>query len=67
MAKKVQELSFIPGAIIMSSHSDDRNYPMLKNKETGSAASIYICNNYMCSAPLNSIDEFIIEIKKRKI
>jgi hypothetical protein len=67
MTKKIQELSFIPGAIIMSSVSSDRSYPMLNNKEADSAASIYICNNYMCSAPLSSIDEFIIEIKKRKI
>ena len=58
---------YIPQKIMMASEVAVEIYPMLKGKPGGDPAYIYICNNYMCGAPLKDINEFYTEIKSRKI
>ena len=47
---------FIPNRIILCRNPGNENLPLLKNKHDDSAR-LYICRNYQCNAPLESVDD----------
>ena len=49
--------NFIPNKIIQSSIVE-KNYPLLKNKKFGNEGLIYVCENFSCAEPVESITEF---------
>ena len=49
--------NFIPNKIIQSSIVE-KKYPLLKNKKFGNEGLIYVCENFCCSEPIESIMEF---------
>ncbi len=60
--KQILAVPFLPGRIIMCAESGNPDYPMLKGKEQGETANIYICENYMCKAPVKTMEEFLSTI-----
>jgi uncharacterized protein YyaL (SSP411 family) len=48
---------YIPHSIIMASGTEN-NFPLLKGKSSNFHTSIYLCRNYACQQPLNSVKEF---------
>jgi uncharacterized protein YyaL (SSP411 family) len=45
---------YIPHSIIMASGTEN-NFPLLKGKSSNFHTSIYLCRNYACQQPLNSV------------
>ncbi|MEO5984360.1 MAG: thioredoxin domain-containing protein [Ferruginibacter sp.] len=48
---------YIPHKILQAS-SVPADFPLLKNKAFGEDATFYICKQYVCSAPVKSLEEF---------
>jgi len=67
LAGTISSHCYLPAGIIMSSGIEREDYPMLAGKRAAEPAYIYICNNYVCGVPVNSLEEFLTEIKNRKI
>jgi uncharacterized protein YyaL (SSP411 family) len=51
-------LNFIPSRILQSSLTDDENYPLLRNRLQRNTL-IYLCKNYVCGQPLNSVEDLV--------
>lgn len=56
--KKVMELNkkYVPFAIKMASEQANEQYPLLRNRSEG---LIYLCKNYACLKPVESISELL--------
>ena len=49
---------FIPGKLLMASKTEEENYPLLKNRYSEKETLIYLCQNYSCQRPVNSVTDF---------
>lgn len=56
-AKTIQA-KYIPNKIIMASLSIVEDYPLLKGKSGGADTNIFLCKNYSCQLPVNTITDF---------
>jgi hypothetical protein len=57
-------LNFIPNIIVMSAATENMKFPLLANKPKNSAALVYLCKNYACSAPYSDTDLLLQEMAK---
>ncbi len=48
---------YIPHRIIMASLVENKQFPLLAEKPATTPASIYVCKNFACVQPVNSVDE----------
>lgn len=48
---------YIPHSIVMASATEN-NFPLLKGKSSNFHTNIYLCKNYACQQPVNSVKEF---------
>lgn len=46
---------FIPHRVLMTTLEADNSWPLLKGKQETDPASIFLCRNFSCSPPLNTI------------
>jgi uncharacterized protein YyaL (SSP411 family) len=58
IAAQIQEKFYLPGKIIQSEEGIVSNFPLLKNRTTDCISKIYICKNYECKNPADSIEAF---------
>ena len=58
IASKINQ-QFIPSKIIMASEKEDDKYPLLLAKSVGEETLIYMCRNYACQKPVETIEEFV--------
>ncbi len=56
--KEVQQ-NFIPNVIYMTSQNSDNQYPMLRDKSENDDALIYLCQNYACQKPVETVNELL--------
>jgi uncharacterized protein len=58
-------LQYLPGKILQSGNSkENERFPMFAGKKTGEETLIYLCRQYSCKTPVNSITKLIEMIKK---
>jgi uncharacterized protein YyaL (SSP411 family) len=50
---------FNPAGILQSSSVPDENFPLLKGKQYFDPFLIYLCENYVCKPPVNSLPSFM--------
>ena len=55
--KKIQRIH-ISHKLALASQSSLDKYPLLANKNSESKIHIYLCRNYACSKPVDTVDEF---------
>jgi uncharacterized protein YyaL (SSP411 family) len=56
-ARKIQK-SFLPNYIMAVSQTPDDTQPLLKGKPGADDAMIYVCRDYACQKPVDSLDAF---------
>jgi uncharacterized protein YyaL (SSP411 family) len=61
MMKKVLE-GFIPHKIIMGSEEGQNGYPLLIDKGIEGQTVIYLCKNYSCLKPVNTVPDLYKQI-----
>jgi uncharacterized protein YyaL (SSP411 family) len=54
---------FIPNKILMAAEKEDDAFPLLQGKEVPGQTLIYLCENYSCKAPVDSVEKFVGLIK----
>ena len=55
--------NFIPNVVYMASQNTDNQYAMLKDKSKNDDALIYLCQNYACQKPVESVAEILEMLK----
>lgn len=56
-AEEINHL-FIPNKVIMASEEPVSELPLLADKHSKNGTLIYLCENYSCKAPVNSVEKF---------
>ncbi len=54
MAKALQQL-YLPNKVLMAALESDDRYPLLAGKNASSETNIYICKDYTCQMPVQSV------------
>ncbi|MEZ4958814.1 MAG: thioredoxin domain-containing protein [Saprospiraceae bacterium] len=49
---------FLPEKVLMASSREDASFPLLAGKENGNHTLIYVCQNYACQQPVETIEAF---------
>ncbi|MCD2423126.1 thioredoxin domain-containing protein [Niabella pedocola] len=49
----------LPNSIVMAATEADDRFPMLTGKEAGNPLLIYLCENYACQRPVQTLDELL--------
>lgn len=52
----------LPFNIIMATHEEDEQYPLLKGKVVGNPLAIYLCENYACKQPVFDIESLLQQL-----
>lgn len=52
------QLHFLPNKVIAASRHSVESIPLLAGKTGGPDASIYLCQNYACQKPVQTLDDF---------
>ena len=55
---------YMPGKIMQCSALPDSGFPLLAGKGSGSESMIYLCKNYVCNPPVNSLEKLILLLEK---
>ena len=55
LSKILQE--YIPAKILQSSNEEDASFPLLKEKNYGCGATMYVCKDYSCKKPVDSMKD----------
>lgn len=48
--------SFIPNAVVMASITAIEDWPLLAGRETGGDTNIYVCQEYACKRPVDTVE-----------
>ena len=52
---------YLPGKILQSASSSSNEFPLLAGKDpAGAETLIYLCKNYTCKAPVNSLEKLLL-------
>jgi uncharacterized protein YyaL (SSP411 family) len=57
---------YLPHCVLMTSHAENQDFPLLANKVSAERPLIYLCKGFACQQPVDSIDRFISLINKVK-
>jgi uncharacterized protein len=52
------ETEFLPQKVLMASKTADNTFPLLRDKLDDGYTLIYLCQNYACQQPVNTIEAF---------
>ena len=56
--------SFIPNKVLQcTDENEDSKFPLLANKDVTKKALIYLCKNYACKAPVNTVQHLLNQLK----
>ncbi|MEI9957137.1 MAG: hypothetical protein WDM90_12735 [Ferruginibacter sp.] len=55
---------YIPGKILQAAKQEEEKYPLLAGKNTSGKTLIYLCREYACQQPVNSVEELMGQISK---
>lgn len=55
---------YMPGKIFQCSNYEVQGFPLLKNKNYVSGTNIYLCRNFACQEPVNTINQLKLLLKK---
>ena len=55
---------YIPNKVMQVQTIETEGYPLLKGKDFGSGSYIYLCSDFSCKGPVNSISELLALLKK---
>jgi uncharacterized protein YyaL (SSP411 family) len=61
-AKSLQ-LNYIPNMVLMSSQTENNDYPLLAKKPITGTDLVYLCRNYACLEPFRDIQTLLTEIQ----
>ena len=64
-AKEVNTL-FIPNKVMMASESANPDFPLLADKKAEGKTLIYLCKNYECQLPNETIEGFMQQLTASK-
>ncbi len=53
---------YLPGIILQTGSEEDSTFPMLSGKNPGKETLIYLCRQYSCQTPVNSIEELLLMV-----
>ena len=54
---------YIPNKVVQCSGAENREFPLLKGKNHQSYTSIYLCKNYQCLPPVETVDNLLVLLK----
>jgi hypothetical protein len=58
-------LEYLPGKVLQSGDpGENERFPMFIGKKSGAKTLIYLCRQYSCKSPVNSITKLVEMIKK---
>ncbi|MCC6724021.1 MAG: thioredoxin domain-containing protein [Saprospiraceae bacterium] len=49
---------YLPNKVLMASVTGDENFPMLKDRPSEGHTLVYLCENYTCQRPVDTIEAF---------
>ncbi|MGC4101629.1 thioredoxin domain-containing protein [Ferruginibacter sp.] len=55
---------YIPGKVVQATGTENTKFPMLSGKKAGAETFIYLCRQYNCKVPVNTIEELMKQIKE---
>lgn len=55
---------YMPNKILQCAASENTEFPLLKDKNYSAAVNIYLCKNYRCLAPVETVDNLFKLLKK---
>ncbi len=58
---------YLPQKVLMASETADEQFPLLNGKGDSSYTLVYLCHNYACQQPVNSIESFRQLIGRMKV
>lgn len=50
---------YIPHKVVMTSHNADNRFPLLTGRENDGETLFYLCQNFTCQNPVNTIEELV--------
>lgn len=53
---------FIPNKVVMLSNEVDERYPLLVQKQLSDRTTFYVCKDYSCQLPVNSVSEVLLKV-----
>ncbi len=56
-------LRYLPGKILQAAAHENGDFPMLKSKSSGKETLIYLCRQYTCKSPVNTIEKLIKQVE----
>lgn len=67
-SKLMKEINteYIPNKVIMAAETGEKDFPLLAGKVSGHNTSVYLCSNYTCFSPVNTLEELISLINSMK-
>ncbi|MBC7947860.1 MAG: thioredoxin domain-containing protein [Chitinophagaceae bacterium] len=58
---------FLPYRVLLTSNNTDKNFPLLSGKVEDENALIYLCKDYVCQQPVDTIERFMSLINRGKM
>ena len=55
---------YLPDKLLQSAPVASDEFPLLAGKDPGPATLIYLCKNYACKAPVNTVEELLLQLRK---
>jgi uncharacterized protein YyaL (SSP411 family) len=62
--EKTNELlsAYIPNKVVMSATKTDERYPLMQARKLEQETAFYVCRNYTCKLPFNSIEDVLLNV-----
>jgi len=54
---------YMPDKILQCDSSESNEFPLLKGKDYSADACVYLCKNYRCLPPCNTLEELLLLLK----
>jgi uncharacterized protein YyaL (SSP411 family) len=58
---------YLPHKVVMMSNADNQEFPLLANKMASAKPLIYLCKDFVCQQPVETIERFMLLINRQKI
>jgi uncharacterized protein len=55
---KAINAEYLPQKVLMAAKEGEGAFPLLKGKQGGDYTLVYLCQNYACQQPVETIEEF---------
>lgn len=58
---------YLPHSVVIGAEMEDLNFPLLAGKKGGDRTMIYLCHDYSCQQPVDTIERFISLINRSEM